>query len=130
MQRAASFLAGGVMSSEDDGFHCLVVGQHGEEHVGVQCGIVRGIRHACTISAQLFSAAVGTVVHGQRVPGPSDVPRHRLPHVAEPDESDIHAVPLLWLWTTWRGWVCPAQEGHSQRRPDKRLHAMSYEDAD
>src|SRR5882724_1638041 len=95
MKRAEPFLACRAMSAEDDAFHRLVVGQHRDQHLGIHGGVVWRASHTGALSAQLVSAAAGAVVYRQLVPGPSDVPRHRLSHIAEPDESDVHAIPFL-----------------------------------
>src|SRR5215475_14081340 len=92
MNCTACFLACRVLSPEYDGFHRLVVSQHGDQHFGIQGGVVWLVRYTGPFSAQLVSA--GAVVYRQLVPGPSYVPRHRLSHVAEPDASDVHAIPF------------------------------------
>src|SRR5919197_5294938 len=105
MKRAEPFLACRVMSAEDDGFHRLVVGQHRDQHVGIQGGVVWRDRHTGALSAQPVGAAACAVVYCQLMPGLSDVPRHRLSHIAEPDESDFHVPPFL------RGYGSPIEAG-------------------
>src|SRR5919109_1170310 len=96
MQRAACFLASRMVGPEKDCFNRLVVRQHRDQYVGIECSVVWRDRYACTVRAQLVSAAARAVIHRQLVPGPRDVPRHRLSHIAESDKSYFHgALPLM-----------------------------------